>query len=151
MSPKTTACPSGDEKVLLFGLLMDTNARLTKDLNEVLEKNCELPLASFDALLQLRRVDSGRLKMNELADAIVHSTGGTTRLIDRLAEAGLVVREQCPTDRRAIYVAITQAGNQKLDEALATHLDFLQETMAGRLSAGERESLTSLLGKLNAH
>jgi DNA-binding MarR family transcriptional regulator len=124
---------------------------LTKGLNEVLEKNCELPLASFDALLQLRRVDSGRLKMNELADAIVHSTGGTTRLIDRLTEAGLVVREQCPTDRRAIYVAITAAGNQKLDEALASHLDFLQETMAGRLSEGERESLTSLLGKLNAH
>jgi len=151
MSSKTTTCPSGDEKVLLFGLLMDTNARLTKGLNEVLEKNCELPLASFDALHHLRRVDSRRLKMNELADAIVHSTGGTTRLIDRLTEAGLVVREQCPTDRRAIYVAITAAGNQKLDEALASHLDFLQETMAGRLSEGERESLTSLLGKLNAH
>ena len=151
MSFEPTICPSGDEKVLLFGLLMDTNARLTKDLGEELEKYCELPLAWFDALLHLRKVESGRLKMNESADAIVHSTGGTTRLIDRLEEAGFVVRELCPTDRRAIYVAITEAGNRKLDAALATHMEFLQATLAERLNAGERKSLATLLGKLNAH
>ena len=89
--------------------------------------------------------------MNEMADAIVHSTGGTTRLIDRLEEAGLVVRELCPTDRRAIYVAITESGNKKLDEALTTHMQFLQEKLAERLTERERESLAKLLGKLNAH
>lgn len=151
MSFDPTICPSGDEKVLLFGLLMDTNARLTKDLNDELEKECELPLAWFDALLHLRKVDGGRLKMNEMADAIVHSTGGTTRLIDRLEEAGFVARELCPTDRRAIYVAITDAGNKKLDEALATHLHFLDDKLAERLNERERESLAALLGKLNAH
>lgn len=148
---KTSTCPSGDEKVILFGLLMDTNARLAKGLNEELEKACRLPLAWFDALLQLRKAESGRLKMNELANAIVHSTGGTTRLIDRLYEAGFVAREQCPTDRRAIYVTITAAGNAKLDDALTTHLEFLQDTMADRLSGVERETLSTLLAKLNAH
>ncbi len=145
-----TACPSGDEKVTLFGLLLETNARLARGLGVELEATCELPLAWFEVLLQLRKSPDGRLKMNQIADAIVHSTGGTTRLIDRLEEAGLVERTLCPSDRRAIHVAITDAGNAKLDDALAVHLAYLDERLAGRLSEAERQSLSTLLGKLNA-
>jgi len=116
MSSETLACPSGDEKVQLFGLLLETNARLSRKLGIELESSCELPLAWFDVLLQLRRSPDGHLKMNEIAEAIVHSSGGTTRLVDRIEEAGLVARQSCPSDRRAIHVAITETGNAKLDE-----------------------------------
>src|SRR5665213_1524402 len=150
MSISTSACPSGDEKVVLFGLLLETNARLTKDLGAALESSCQLPLAWFEVLLQLRQSSDGRLKMSQMAEAIVHSTGGTTRLIDRLAEAEFVKRENCPSDRRAIYVAITDAGNTKLDEALSVHLSYLDDHLATRLSNAERSSLTALLTKLNA-
>ncbi len=142
------ACPSGDERVLLFGLLAETNARLSRDLAMALEAECGLPLAWFDVLLRLRRSEEGRLKMSQMADAIVHSTGGTTRLVDRLEEAGLVTRQNCPNDRRAVYVAITPAGNARLDDALAVHLAFLDRQLAARLSEGERESLSALLAKL---
>jgi len=54
MSSETLACPSGDEKVQLFGLLLETNARLSRKLGIELESSCELPLAWFDVLLQLR-------------------------------------------------------------------------------------------------
>ncbi len=145
-----SACPSGDEKVTLFGLLLETNARLARGLGVELEATCELPLAWFEVLLQLRKSPDGRLKMSQIADAIVHSTGGTTRLIDRLEETGLVARTLCPTDRRAIHVAITPAGNDKLDAALAVHLDYLDQHLAGRLSEVERRSLSALLGKLNS-
>jgi DNA-binding MarR family transcriptional regulator len=150
MSTQTSACPSGDEKVQLFGLLLETNARLSRRLGLELESACELPLAWFDVLLQLRRSPNGRLKMNEIADAIVHSSGGTTRLVDRIEEAGLVARQNCPSDRRAIHVAITDAGNTKLDEALNVHLEYLDESLAKRLTEIERETLASLLTKLNA-
>jgi len=100
--------------------------------------------------LQLRNSDDGRLKMSQMADAIVHSTGGTTRLVDRLQEAGFVRREHCKSDRRAIYVAITDAGTAKLDEALAVHMHYLDENLAARLSDAERAQLTGLLTKLNA-
>ncbi|MGD0853898.1 MAG: MarR family transcriptional regulator [Acidimicrobiales bacterium] len=103
MSLQTNSCPSGDEKVQLFGLLLETNARLSRSLGLELEAQCELPLPWFDVLLQLRRSPEGRLKMNEIADAIVHSSGGTTRLIDRIEEAGYVARQSCPSDRRAIH------------------------------------------------
>ncbi len=144
-----SACPSGDEKVQLFGLLLETNARLARSLGLELESSCELPLAWFDVLLQLRRAPDGRLKMNQIADAIVHSTGGTTRLVDRLEEAQLVERQNCPNDRRAIHVAITDKGNVKLDEALGVHLEYLEGTLANRLSCDERATLATLLTKLN--
>ena len=144
-----TACPSGDEKVQLFGLLLETNARLARSLGLELESACELPLAWFAVLLQLRRAPEGRLKMNEIADAIVHSTGGTTRLIDRLEGAQLVERRNCPSDRRAIHVAITAPGNAKLDEALGVHLEYLEGNLANRLSDDERATLAMLLTKLN--
>ncbi len=150
MTIQSSACPSGDEKVQLFGLLLETNARLARTLGLELEATCDLPLAWFEVLLQLRRASESRLKMNQIADAIVHSSGGTTRLIDRLVEAGLVERQSCPSDRRAIYVAITEAGDAKLDEALGVHLGYLEKNLAGRLSPTERSTLTGLLTKLNA-
>jgi len=143
------ACPTADERVTLFALLLDTNARLARSVANELESTCDLPLPWFEVLMQLRQSPQGRLKMSEIADAIVHSTGGTTRLIDRLEEASLVERENCPTDRRAIHVAITAQGNAKLDEALAVHLAYLDAHMSQRLTCDERSTLTSLLTKLN--
>jgi DNA-binding MarR family transcriptional regulator len=145
-----SSCPSGDEKVALFGLLFETNARMSREIGAELEARCQLPLAWFDVLLQLRQSDTGRLKMNQIADAIVHSTGGTTRLIDRLEESGFVRREHCANDRRAIWVAITEEGGAKLDEALLVHLGYLDDHLATRLNDAERGVLTGLLTKLNA-
>ena len=134
----------------LFALLLETNARLARSLGVELESECSLPLAWFEVLLQLRRSPDGRLKMNRIADAIVHSTGGTTRLIDRLEQSGFVERQLCPTDRRAIHVAITAQGNAKLDEALGVHLEYLDDRLGARFSDEERGTLTALLTKLNA-
>ena len=149
MSMSSSACPSGDEKVVLFGLLLETNARLRKDLGTALEASCQLPLAWFEVLLQLRQSEDGRLRMSQMADAIVHSTGGTTRLVDRLEGADLVRREHCPSDRRSVFVGITDAGNAKLDEAFGVHLDYLDTHLGARLSSAEREVLATLLSKLN--
>jgi DNA-binding MarR family transcriptional regulator len=147
--PVSALCPSSDERVTLFALLLDTNARLSRSFGVRLEEDCDMPLAWFEVLLQLRREPEGRLKMSQVAEAIVHSTGGTTRLIDRLEEAGLVERQLCPSDRRAIHVAITPHGNVRLDEALRVHVDYLEEHVSSRLTCDERGELTSLLSKLN--
>ncbi|MHB2027188.1 MAG: MarR family winged helix-turn-helix transcriptional regulator [Acidimicrobiales bacterium] len=149
MTVQPSSCPSGDEKVALFGLLLATNARLSKEVSSELETTCQLPLAWFEVLLRLRQAPDGRLKMTQMAEAIVHSTGGTTRLVDRLEEFQLVRREHCPNDRRAIYVAITDSGNNKLDEALDVHVNYLNKHLASRLSNQERSTLSELLTKLN--
>jgi DNA-binding MarR family transcriptional regulator len=144
-----SACPSGDERVRLFGLLSETNARLERDLGAALEESCDLPLPWFFVLLKLRRSPQGHLTMSEIADATVHSSGGTTRLVDRIVEAGYVERMSCPSDRRAIHVVITDAGNAILDAALVAHLQHLEHHLEERLSRDEREQLTDLLAKLN--
>ncbi len=148
MSITHTTCPISDERVQLFALLLDTNARLVRSMGAVLEESCDLPLSSFEVLMQLHSAPEGRLKMNEIADAIVLSTGGTTRLVDRLEEAGFVARKHCPEDRRAIHVSITDLGNAKLDEALQVHLTHLEAQLGQRLTCDERTSLTALLQKL---
>jgi DNA-binding MarR family transcriptional regulator len=130
MTTLPMTCPSSDERVKLFALLIETNARLSRSLGTQLEESCDLPLAWFEVLLQLRQSSDGRLKMNQIADGIVHSTGGTTRLIDRLEEAGLVERQLCPSDRRAIH-------------------EYLEENLTSRLNNSERATLTKLLTKLN--
>jgi len=141
-------CPTTDDRVQLFALLLDTNARMARSFTTVLEESCDISLAWFEVLMQLRQSHEGRLKMTEIADAVVLSTGGTTRLIDRLEEAGFVTRQHCPDDRRAIHVAITPAGNAKLDEALSVHLSYLDAHLGQRLSCDERQHLTTLLAKL---
>ena len=142
-------CPSGDERVQLFGLLIETNARLERTLGQALEESCGLPLNWFFVLLQLRRSPEGRLKMSEIADATVHSSGGTTRLIDRIVEAGYVERRLCPSDRRAIHVELTARGNEVLDLALGAHLEHLESHLTARLDLEERTALSRLLEKLN--
>lgn len=149
METEFGACPSGDERVRLFGLLYETNARLSRTLGLRLEQSVGLPLPWFDVLLQLRRAPEGRLKMNQIADATVHSSGGTTRLIDRIEAAGFVERQNCPKDRRAIHVAITVSGNAKLNEALEAHVSHLDCHLVDRLSAEERTTLATLLTKIN--
>ncbi len=144
----TDFCPSNDEKVQLFGLLLEVNARLARDLGATLETECDLPLAWFEVLLRLRRAPEGRLRVSEIADAIVHSNGGTTRLVDRMEAAGLVGRRLCPSDRRAVHVVITDEGDARLDEALAVHVAFLDASLGRRLDAAERDALGTLLGKL---
>jgi DNA-binding MarR family transcriptional regulator len=148
-SPVTSACPSGDERVRLFGLLLETNARLARCVGSQLESGAGLPLAWFDVLLQLRLAPEGHLRMSEIAEATVHSTGGTTRLIDRIEEAGYVTRADCPSDRRAVHVMITPAGDAKLDEALAVHVAHLEGHVGARLTPDERATLSDLLTKLN--
>jgi DNA-binding MarR family transcriptional regulator len=141
-------CPSQDDKVLLFGLLSDTCARLERRVDSDLKSECDIPLAWFETLLSLRRSAMGRLTMSEIADETAHSTGGATRLVDRLVAAGMVERVNCPTDRRAIHVTITDRGNDALDRALARHVDVLQSAVGESLSDKERALLHTLLSKL---
>ncbi len=135
---------------MLFALLWETTARLARDLDLEMEARGAVPLAWFEAMLRLEEATEGHLRMTEVADAIVHSSGGTTRLVDRLEEAGLVARQLCPSDRRAIHVALTDAGRERLAQSKLVHIAILDSRLAQRLDAAERAQLLELLGALNA-
>jgi DNA-binding MarR family transcriptional regulator len=149
--PELQASPatSEDERVLLFGLLMETNARLERQLGAALEQAIGLPLAWFEVLLRVQRAERGFLSMSELADMTVYSSGGTTRLVDRIEREGLVERFACPSDRRSVHVRTTADGDRVLAEALEVHAGHLDLLVTSKLTDDERTSLEAALRKLN--
>ncbi len=72
--------------------------------------------------------------MSQVADAIVHSSGGTTRLIDRIEEAGLVERQVCRVDRRAVHVASPRRARRRLAGALEVHVEYVERDLVTRSS-----------------
>jgi MarR family transcriptional regulator, 2-MHQ and catechol-resistance regulon repressor len=143
------ACPSTDERLVLFGLLLETNARLERQLGAALEDAIGLPLPWFEVLLRVKRADGGFLSMSSLAAQTVYSSGGTTRLIDRIEAQGLVERGACPSDRRSVHVRLTERGETTLQQAIEVHVQHLDTFVNSKLSAVERDGLESSLRKLN--
>src|SRR5687768_1723550 len=125
----TTAVPD-DALITTFGRLVEVQGRLERRLGADLEARCGLPHAWFEVLVRLARSEDGRLTMGALAEQVTLTTGGVTRLIDRMGAAGYVERLPCPTDRRVAYAAITKAGRRKLSEASEVHGANLRETFA---------------------
>ncbi len=85
-----------------------------------------------DVLRTLHEAECG-IRMFEVADAIVMSRSGLTRLIDRLEEAGLVERRTCPSDRRGNFLAITDAGRETLARMWAVYEGVIAEEFGGRV------------------
>jgi DNA-binding MarR family transcriptional regulator len=126
------------------------HAQLTRQLEADLLAEHDLPLASYDVLVQLVEAPDHRLRMTELADRVLLSRSGLTRLIDRMAREGLVRREACESDARGLFAVLTDAGYARLRAASATHLRGVQEYAMGRLTESQLEALSEVMGRLLA-
>jgi MarR family transcriptional regulator, 2-MHQ and catechol-resistance regulon repressor len=140
--------PADEYACTLMGLLIEVHARLVGMLGAQMEEACGLPLGWYDAMIRLRRSPGGFTTMTRLASEVSLTSGGITRLVDRLVEAGYAERSGCPTDRRSVYVHLTPAGVAKVDEATASHRTVLEEHLIGPLCDDERAALESVLRKL---
>lgn len=132
-----------------FGRLAETSAGLERRLGRSLEQHCEIPHSWFEVLVRISRTDGGLVSMGALAEQLVLTSGGVTRLVDRMSETGYVERLPCPSDRRVNYVALTDAGRAKLDEALEVHRGNLREAFA-TLGDAEVATLDILLDRLRS-
>jgi DNA-binding MarR family transcriptional regulator len=111
-----------DERLLPWRAFLVAHARITRRLDEELRAEHDLSLGEYDALLALAQASDRRLRMNTLADRVVLSKSGVTRLIDRLVADELVVRDQCLTDARGAEAVLTDKGLERLRRASRTHL-----------------------------
>lgn len=145
-----SSCPEAahDERITLMGLLLESHARLTRVLGAELEAACGLPLTWYDVMIRLGRSTEGHLTMSQLAGEVSLTSGGITRLVDRMVAAGYVERSGCPTDRRSVYVALTPEGSRKLGEATVEHLRGLDRHLLGPLDETDRQALATALRKL---
>ena len=105
-------------------------------------------LAWYDALLELSRVEQGMLRPVELEKHMLLPQYSTSRLVDRMAEAGLVERKTCPVDGRGQYVAITPAGRNLQKRMWETYSAAIERHVGVKLSNKEAIQLSDLLGRL---
>ncbi len=130
--------------------LLEAHAAVTDLLERELEKERGLALSKFEVLLKLANAPGGRMRMLELAESVLLSKSGLSRLVDRMEEAGLVRRERCPSDRRGAFAVLTDEGGRVLRHAAPVHLRGIQEHFARHLDGDEVRVLAGLLEKVNA-
>jgi DNA-binding MarR family transcriptional regulator len=136
------------QELVAWRTFLRAHATVTRRLEAELVAEHELPLASYDVLVQLSEAAGRRLRMTELADRVLLSRSGLTRLADRLERDGLLTREACPSDARGTLAVLTDAGLAKLEEAWRTHRRGVAEHVTGKLTTQEVAQLAELLGKL---
>ncbi|MFM9590335.1 MarR family winged helix-turn-helix transcriptional regulator [Streptomyces scabiei] len=133
-----------DDDVALYGLFVEAFTRL----KPLVHSGLGMPETWFEVLLRLGRTPGHRLRMTDLAEAVSFSSGGFTRLADRMAKEGLIRRDPDPHDRRAALAVLTDEGAAALDRAMATHVSHLRTHVSGLLSAEDRRHLERTLRTL---
>ncbi|GAA2889898.1 MarR family winged helix-turn-helix transcriptional regulator [Streptosporangium fragile] len=136
------------EQLALWRMLQRAQVRITRALEADLLLRHDLALASYDVLLHLSEAPDRRLRMNDLADRVLLSRSGLTRLIDRLQRDGLVEREACASDARGLFAVLTEAGAGRLAEATPTYLRGIRAQFLDVLDAGELRQCAAMLNKL---
>jgi DNA-binding MarR family transcriptional regulator len=136
------------EQLAAWRTFLRAHARVTRRLEADLIVEHRLPLAMYDVLVQLVEAPDHRLRMTELAERVLLSRSGLTRLVDRMEREGLVRREACESDARGLFAVLTDAGFARLRAASGTHLRGIDEYVIGRLTPEELAQLGQLLGKL---
>ena len=124
------------------------HSALSRELDAELVAEHGLSLSSYEVLLFLAGAPEGRLRMAELADSVLLSRSGLTRLADRLERDGLLRRERCPSDLRGAHAVITEAGRERFDAARSTHLAGVRERFLDKLSDAEMKMLASTWERL---
>lgn len=146
----TQQISSHDPRLAAWAAFLHAHARVVRELERELQAEQHLALTDYDVLVQLARADERRLRMSELADRLLLSRSGVTRLVDRLVAEGLVERASCDTDRRGQWAALTDAGGERLRAASPTHLRGVAEHFLDRMSPDDLASMERILRRFDA-
>jgi DNA-binding MarR family transcriptional regulator len=107
-----------------------------------------LTINDYEALLHLAKAEDRRMRRVDLAERLILTASGVTRLLDGLERAGYVDRDACASDRRVSYAVLTDAGREKLREASKTHVADINAYFENRFSPEELDQLVELLDRL---
>jgi DNA-binding MarR family transcriptional regulator len=121
--------------------LLRVHTALVRELDAELDAAHGLPLSSYDVLIYLQSAPGRRLRMAELADSVLLSRSGVTRLVDRLEREGLLVRDACESDGRGLFAVLTDKGEELLAKARPTHLAGVRERFLRHFSEDELRTL----------
>ncbi len=138
------------ERLLAWRLYFESALALVDVLDAELERDAGIPLRWYDAMVHLEETPDG-LRMNELAERILYSKSGFTRVVDRMEEAGLVRRVRPENDRRSILVVLTDAGRNTLEQARRHHRHGIEQHFSRHLADTDVKALTRAFEKVSTH
>ncbi|MDX2065298.1 MAG: MarR family transcriptional regulator [Fimbriimonadaceae bacterium] len=133
-----------DVQKAAFSAFFEAHGQLSKRIERRLEQANVVGLETYDVLLNLELAPGQRLRMRELAERIVYSRSGLTRLADRLEAQGLITRVACVHDRRGMDLVITEAGLRARSEAWRVFSDAVAELFSPHLSDPEAASIARI-------
>jgi DNA-binding MarR family transcriptional regulator len=128
--------------------LLTTHAKVVSRIEQRLAEAKLPPLAWYDVLFALYEAPEKHLRMAELADQVLLSRSGLTRLVDRLEAAKCLKREDCPTDKRGYFVHLTSAGVEMLRKMWPVYREGISKWFSSPLSEKDIESLSKAFGKI---
>jgi DNA-binding MarR family transcriptional regulator len=126
------------------------NSVVVRALDREMHDELGLPLTWYEVLSRLSHSPEGRLRMQTLADSVVYSRSGITRLLDRMARSGLIQRQPCSHDRRGLYAAITPKGSELFQRARPGHIRRIESHFLRHLSDEDLAGLQKVLTKVVA-
>lgn len=147
-SPGSTSCEKGPHRAAWLAVAR-THAAVTARLQDALTAAGLPPLAWFEVLASLSEAPERQLKMGELAEALVITRGGLTKLVDRLIKAGLLERNFCEADRRVSYATLLPAGAELLEEMRPVVAGELEAAFAANITERQAEELSATLERVS--
>jgi DNA-binding MarR family transcriptional regulator len=138
------------ERLRAWRLFFESAVALLDVLDGDFERDAGFPIQVYDVLVHLEDTPDG-LRMNELAEKILYSKSGLTRVIDRMEKAGLVRRHRPENDRRSIFVIQTPKGRQAMERTRPQHHDWIEQNFSGPLTDTDIKALTRAFEKLSTH
>jgi DNA-binding MarR family transcriptional regulator len=132
----------------VFVRLMRAHAAVTRLLSAQLQQEHGLTINAYEALLKLSRAEDQPMRRVDLANSLLLTASGVTRLLDGLERGGLIARQVCPSDARASYTVLTDAGRSKLREASGSHIAAVRALLEERFEEEELGSLAAMLDRL---
>lgn len=136
------------EEPPVWRTLLRAQVHISRCLHTDLLAGHDLALGSYDVLRHLGEAPGKRLRMNDLADRVLLSRSGLTRLVDRLQREGLVTRESCASDARGLFAVLTPQGQARLSQATPTYQQGVYDHVLSRLNHEELHRLGGILDKL---
>jgi DNA-binding MarR family transcriptional regulator len=134
--------------VTVFARLLRAYGALRRALEMRLLADHGLTISDYETLLHLSREPEGRLRRVDLAERLLLTPSGITRLLEGLQRCGLVDKANCASDARVSYAVLTEAGRVRVEEAAAGVADALHDLLGTRLDPGQLELLGGLLARL---
>ena len=129
-----------------YGLLV-VEWRLGERLEAELQAKAGVSLSRLELLMHLQ-IKDGKRRMSDLADALLLSRGGATRLVAKAEEEGLVVREIPPDDRRATYAVLTDAGRAAAERGFPVYVEAVQRLFQDFVTDEEAEVLVRIWNRV---